>query len=227
MQKIYFKKMVDLNHQLHELISISVDESIRYKMETNGMRAVGSIMINGEYKDTQEKHQFHETIDLDIFALFEKITDKRDFHVKVEDFDYHLVDGNLSLVIQAYVYGVLDNEDRVVDTVTRNEEVDPAEEIEKLLREEEKIVDVIPETKEVTIQQTRPLKDKQVDMPVQESEDINNDEDLGTYYFYVVQDGDSYETIAKHYKVDEYALKQYNHERSLTQGTIVIIPYMI
>lgn len=138
MQKIYFKKMVDLNHQLHELISISVDESIRYKMETNGMRAVGSIMINGEYKDTQEKHQFHETIDLDIFALFEKITDKRDFHVKVEDFDYHLVDGNLSLVIQAYVYGVLDDEDRVVDTVTRNEEVDPAEEIEKLLREEEK-----------------------------------------------------------------------------------------
>ena len=227
MQKIYFKKMVDLNHQLHELISISVDESIRYKMETNGMRAVGSIMINGEYKDTQEKHQFHETIDLDIFALFEKITDKRDFHVKVEDFDYHLVDGNLSLVIQAYVYGVLDDEDRGVDTVTRNEEVDPAEEIEKLLREEEKIVDVIPETKEVTIQQTRPLEDKQVDMPVQESVDVNSDEDLGTYYFYVVQDGDSYETIARHYKVDEYALKQYNHERSLTQGTIVIIPYMI
>lgn len=227
MQKIYFKKMVDLNHQLHELISISVDESIRYKMETNGMRAVGSIMINGEYKDTQEKHQFHETIDLDIFALFEKITDKRDFHVKVEDFDYHLVDGNLSLVIQAYVYGVLDDEDRVVDTVMRNEEVDPAEEIEKLLREEEKIVDVIPETKEVTIQQTRPLEDKQVDMPVQESEDVNSDEDLGTYYFYVVQDSDSYETIARHYKVDEYALKQYNHERSLTQGTIVIIPYMI
>ena len=227
MQKIYFKKMVDLNHQLHELISISVDESIRYKMETNGMRAVGSIMINGEYKDTQEKHQFHETIDLDIFALFEKITDKRDFHVKVEDFDYHLVDGNLSLVIQAYVYGVLDDEDRVVDTVTRNEEVDPAEEIEKLLREEEKIVDVIPETKEVTIQQTRPLEDKQVNTAVQESEDVNSDEDLVTYYFYVVQDGDSYETIARHYKVDEYALKQYNHERSLTQGTIIIIPYMI
>ena len=58
--------------------------------------------------------------------------------MKVEDFDYHLVDGNLSLVIQAYVYGVLDDEDRVVDTVTRNEEMNPAEEIEKLLREEEK-----------------------------------------------------------------------------------------
>ena len=123
MQKIYFKKKVDLNHQLNELISISVDESIRYKMETDGMRAIGSIMINGEYKDRQEKHQFHETIDLDIFALFEKITDKRDFHVKVEDFDYHLVDGNLSLVIQACVYGVLDDEDRVVDTVEQDHDM--------------------------------------------------------------------------------------------------------
>ncbi len=225
MQKIYFKKKVDLNHQLHELISISVDESIRYKMETNGMRAIGSIMINGEYKDTQEKHQFHETIDLDIFALFEKITDKRDFHVKVEDFDYHLVDGDLSLVIQAYVYGVLDDEDRVVDTIEQRESIDPAEEIEKLLREEEKITDVVQNEKTAVKQQVIEQETKPEEVVVQDIDDI--DEDLGTYYFYVVQDGDSYETIARHYRMDEYALKTYNHERSLTPGTIVIIPYVI
>ena len=51
MQKIYFKKLVDLNHQLKELVSISVDESINYKMESQGMRAVGSIMMNGDYKE--------------------------------------------------------------------------------------------------------------------------------------------------------------------------------
>ena len=225
MQKIYFKKKVDLNHQLHELISISVDESIRYKMETNGMRAIGSIMINGEYKDTQEKHQFHETIDLDIFALFEKITDKRDFHVKVEDFDYHLVDGDLSLVIQAYVYGVLDDEDRVVDTIEQRESMDPAEEIEKLLREEEKITDVVQNEKTAVKQQVIEQETKPEEVVVQDIDDI--DEDLGTYYFYVVQDGDSYETIARHYRMDEYELKTYNHERSLTPGTIVIIPYVI
>mgnify|MGYP007107619103 FL=1 len=76
MQKIYFKKIVDLNHRLKELVSISVDESISYKMETQGMRAVGSIMINGEYKDDNTKQSFHETIDLDILAQFDKITDK-------------------------------------------------------------------------------------------------------------------------------------------------------
>ena len=224
MQKIYFKKKVDLNHQLNELISISVDESIRYKMETDGMRAIGSIMINGEYKDRQEKHQFHETIDLDIFALFEKITDKRDFHVKVEDFDYHLVDGNLSLVIQACVYGVLDDEDRVVDTVEQDHDMDSAEEIEKLLREEEKIVDVIDKQESAVNDSVISEKPKEVHV-LEENDDL--EEDLGTYYFYVVQDGDSYETIARHYQIDEYALKSYNHERSLTSGTIVIIPYVI
>lgn len=222
MQKIFFKKKVDLNHQLSELISISVDESIRYKMETDGMRAIGSIMINGEYKDSQKKHQFHETIDLDIFALFEKITDKRDFHVKVEDFDYHLIEGNLSLVIQAYVYGVLDDEDRVIDTVEQENQLDSAEEIEKLLREEEKIIDVV-EQQDSSIDESA-IPEKPEEVPVLNEDD---QEDLGTYYFYVVQDGDSYETIAKHYQVDEYALKSYNHERSLTSGTIVIIPFVI
>lgn len=226
MQKIYFKKKVDLNHQLHELISISVDESIRYKMETNGMRAIGSIMINGEYKDAQEKHQFHETIDLDIFALFEKITDKRDFHVKVEDFDYHLTDGDLSLVIQAHVYGVLDDDDRVIDAFEKKDIIDTADEIEKLLREEEKIVDVIDDEQPIPIQKISKQESKQSQEPIEENID-DIDMDLGTYYFYVVQDGDSYESIARHYQVDEYALKKYNHERSLAQGVIVIIPYVI
>ena len=32
MQKIYFEKWIDLNHQLNELLSLSVDESINYKI---------------------------------------------------------------------------------------------------------------------------------------------------------------------------------------------------
>ena len=228
MQKIFFKKTVDLNHQLHELISISVDESISYKMESQGMRAVGSIMINGEYKDLEKKQQFHESIDLDIFALFEKITDKRDFHVKVEDFDYHLIDGNLSLIIQAFVYGVQDDEDRVIESTEKNlrEETDAVEESEKLLREEEKVTNETPVISEaVNSEKINQLSEPQtIDTSFSDDHD---DEDLGVYYFYVVQDGDSYETIAKRYQIDEYALKDYNHDRSLTTGTIVIVPYML
>ena len=51
MQKIFFKKRIDLNHQLKELLSISVDESINYKTESQGIRAYGSVIINWEYND--------------------------------------------------------------------------------------------------------------------------------------------------------------------------------
>ena len=231
MQKIYFKKLVDLNHQLKELVSISVDESINYKMESQGMRAVGSIMMNGDYKDEKGKHSFHESIDLDIMALFEKITDKRDFHVKVEDFDYVINEGNLSLVIQACVYGVLDDEDRVIETSAPR-----VEEIESLLREED-VVEEVPEVeipvveipKEIAIPvvETAPvaaIKEETVEMKKEIPEE-DDDEDIGTYYLYVVQDGDSYQSVAAHYQVDEYKLKDYNHDRPLTKGTIVIVPY--
>lgn len=233
MQKIYFKKIVDLNHRLKELVSISVDESISYKMETQGMRAVGSIMINGEYKDDNTKQSFHETIDLDILAQFDKITDKRDFHVKVEDFDYTLNEGNMTLVIQACVYGVLDDEDRVIETsqIVSDEvqsDEDVALEIESLLREEDEVI-MRPPVEEPILE-----LDEEIVVPQKETKEVitkpNNkdeedDEDIGTYYLYVVSDGDSYQSIASRYQVDEYQLKEYNHDRPLSKGAIVIVPY--
>ena len=38
MQKIFFEKWIDLDHQLKELVSLSVDESINYKIESVGVR---------------------------------------------------------------------------------------------------------------------------------------------------------------------------------------------
>lgn len=66
MQKIFFEKLIDLNHQLNELVSLSVDESINYKIESVGVRAIGSLIVNGEYNESQK---FNENIDLDIWLL--------------------------------------------------------------------------------------------------------------------------------------------------------------
>ena len=116
MQKIIFKKIIDLNHKLKELKSISVDETINYKLERDGIRAVGSIIIKGTYKGDIEIADFNDTIDLDIFADFNKIFDKRDFLVKVDDFDYSITDGNLNMSIEASVNGVKDDSERVIET---------------------------------------------------------------------------------------------------------------
>lgn len=56
MQKIFYEKS-DLLHQLKELVSLTVDESIDYKIEDHGVRAVGSLAIKGEYI-SQEKDIF-------------------------------------------------------------------------------------------------------------------------------------------------------------------------
>ena len=39
---------------------------------------------------------------------------QRDFNIKVEDFDYHIKDGNIQIKIEVGIHGVVDGEDRYV-----------------------------------------------------------------------------------------------------------------
>lgn len=224
MQKIYLKKLIDLNNELKELVSVSVDESINYKMEQLGMRAYGSIMINGEYKNTTLKKEFKDSIDIDILAQYEKIEDRNDFTVKIEDFDYYINDGNLSLVIEAYIYGVKDDDDRIIETHMYEVESNMSEEVEELMRLDEQILNIAKSTTPINTSEniSVPIVKKMTEEIIDE---VSDEEDLGTYYLYVVDDGDTYRTISSHYKVDENVVRQYNHERPLEKGTIVIIPY--
>lgn len=133
MQKIYFEKWIDLNHQLSDLLSLSVDESINYKIESVGVRAIGSLIVKGEYNEAKK---FEESIDIDILAAFDKIVDQRDFNIKVEDFDYFINDGDIRIKIEVGIHGVIEGEDRYVkDEHFRDE--DTLQEIESLIREVE------------------------------------------------------------------------------------------
>lgn len=165
MQKIYLEKLVDLDHQMNELLSISVDESINYKIEESGMRAQGRIDITGEYLKMASKERFNEFLEIDILAPFEKITDQRDFSIKVEDFDYKIQAGNLLVTVQANVYGVEASEDRFYNdqSLREDEELDqelideikdvissepPEVKIEEPVHEHEKRIDMMPEVAE-------------------------------------------------------------------------------
>ena len=225
MQKIYLKKLIDLNNELKELVSVSVDESINYKMEQVGMRAYGSIMINGEYKNQTHRKEFKDSIDIDILAQYDKIEDRNDFTVKVEDFDYYINEGNLSLVIEAYIYGVKDDDDRVIETELYEDNYkDISEDVEELMRLDDQVLEVVEELKEPIVQEkvSVPIIKKPMIDSIEEDKD---EDDLGTYYLYVVNEGDTYRSISAHYQVDEYVVRQYNHERVLEKGSIVIIPY--
>ena len=220
MQKIFYEKEIDLLHQLKELVSLTVDESIDYKIEDHGVRAVGSLAIKGEYI-SQEKRHFLENVELDVYADDQKIIDRQDFHLKVEDFHYDIIDGNLKIKIEVGVYGVEEGENRYIQL-----DEDPIDEIEKLSRDvetqtiNEQVVAEAPEE----IQDVEKLQEKIYETKEKE-EKVDDDEDLGVYYLYVVLPNDTYALIARQYQVDEKMIRDYNQDLNLDVGQILIIPY--
>ena len=214
MQKIFYEKEIDLLHQLKELVSLTVDESIDYKIEDHGVRAVGSLAIKGEYI-SQEKRHFLENVELDVYADDQKIIDRQDFHLKVEDFHYDIIDGNLKIKIEVGVYGVEEGENRYIQL-----DEDPIDEIEKLSRDvetqtiNEQVVAEAPEKLQEKIYETKEKEEK-----------VDDDEDLGVYYLYVVLPNDTYASIARQYQVDEKMIRDYNQDLNLDAGQILIIPY--
>ena len=221
MQKIFYEKEIDLLHQLKELVSLTVDESIDYKIEDHGVRAVGSLAIKGEYI-SQEKRHFLENVELDVYADDQKIIDHQDFHLKVEDFHYDIIDGNLKIKIEVGVYGVEEGENRYIQL-----DEDPIDEIEKLSRDvetqtiNEQVVAEAPEE----IQDVEKLQEKIYETKEKE-EKVDDDEDLGVYYLYVVLPNDTYASIARQYQVDEKMIRDYNQDLNLDAGQILIIPYV-
>ena len=220
MQKIFYEKEIDLLHQLKELVSLTVDESIDYKIEDHGVRAVGSLAIKGEYI-SQEKRHFLENVELDVYADDQKIIDRQDFHLKVEDFHYDIIDGNLKIKIEVGVYGVEEGENRYIQL-----DEDPIDEIEKLSRDvetqtiNEQVVAEAPEE----IQDVEKLQEKIYETKEKE-EKVDDDEDLGVSYLYVVLPNDTYASIARQYQVDEKMIRDYNQDLNLDAGQILIIPY--
>ena len=220
MQKIFYEKEIDLLHQLKELVSLTVDESIDYKIEDHGVRAVGSLAIKGEYI-SQEKRHFLENVELDVYADDQKIIDRQDFHLKVEDFHYDIIDGNLKIKIEVGVYGVEEGENRYIQL-----DEDPIDEIEKLSRDvetqtiNEQVVAEAPEE----IHGVEKLQEKIYETKEKE-EKVDDDEDLGVYYLYVVLPNDTYASIARQYQVDEKMIRDYNQDLNLDAGQILIIPY--
>ena len=213
MQKIFYEKEIDLLHQLKELVSLTVDESIDYKIEDHGVRAVGSLAIKGEYI-SQEKRHFLENVELDVYADDQKI-------IEVEDFHYDIIDGNLKIKIEVGVYGVEEGENRYIQL-----DEDPIDEIEKLSRDvetqtiNEQVVAEAPEE----IHDVEKLQEKIYETKEKE-EKVDDDEDLGVYYLYVVLPNDTYASIARQYQVDEKMIRDYNQDLNLDAGQILIIPY--
>lgn len=233
MQKIYFEKLVDLDHQLIELSSISVDESINYKIEDTGMRAQGRIDITGEYLKTASKERFNEHLEIDILAPFEKVMDQHDFNIKVEDFDYKIQSGDLLVTIQAIVYGVEASEDRFYNELSLREEdeldQELIEEIKEVMTSQRPIIENIEPVHEKRVIEEKveveEVLEQKKDRSIDDLIEISDQNDLVPYFICVAMENDDYDTISSKYNVPSTLIREYNHNTLISKGTLIIVPY--
>lgn len=140
MQRLFFEKQIDLKHTLKELVSISVNENLSYLDDPLGRRAKGTLDISGEYVNERARKRFTDAIEIDILAPFERMEKTAEFRLEIQDFDYHIQNGDLQLEIQVLAHGVLEKTERriVVDEMSEDEKV-LLEEIQNMVSKQELI----------------------------------------------------------------------------------------
>lgn len=160
MQRLYFEKQIDLNHGLKELVSIYVDEKLSYLDDERGKRAKGVLEISGEYLRTASKERFNDTIEIDVLAPFERLEENTTFCLEVQDFDYHIQNGDLHLEIQVLAHGVGEEQERhiVVDTEMEDEQA-LLEEIQSIVSKQA-LVESIETELEAKVPKTDDLEQK-------------------------------------------------------------------
>lgn len=227
MQRLFFKKLIDLNHHLQELTAIQVNENLAYLDDPAGKRAIGSLEISGEYLRLATKERFNDQIDIDVLAPFDRLEDNEEFHLAIQDYDYHIQNGNLEVEIQVLAYGVGEKKERHIEVV------EPSVNEQEMLKEIQNIVDtnvISPKEENISLNRAEDILDSEGDeslaVEAVDMEDLFDDEDLSyvTYPIYVVKKEDTYASIAKKYGVDEQQLRAFNHDVDLTDHQLLSIP---
>lgn len=224
MERLLFQKTVDLNHQLQELVSVSVKENLNYTLDKEGKRALGTLNIEGDYVSQGQKKHFEDVIEIDVLAPFNRLSEEEDFYVEIQDYDYHITSGNLSLDIHVNAHGVSKKEDRHIDV---DDEQARYEEIKELMSKED-LVDVM-ETVLVENQKEDILEanGRQLnDLKSQEGyldEEIFDDEQTSyvTYPYYIAKTNDTYESIAQAFGKDPDDLRYLNANQEVSSSCII------
>lgn len=168
MEKIVFERLIDLNHTLKELISISVNDHLQYRDDLEGKRAVGRLEISGEYLKLASKDRFNDEIEVDILAPFDRLEENERFYLEIQDFDYHIQNGNLNLEIQVNAHGVGEKKERhiIIDS--------PDDDEQALLKEIQDIVskNQLIATMEKELEETAEVREDEEILEKSELEDV-------------------------------------------------------
>ncbi len=198
------KKDITFKTNIAEITSIALDHELNLENRT----IKGNLVISGSYKinDTSvNTEEFKYNIPVNIEMSERYILDN--MKINIDDFYYEIVNDNL---LSVSIEIGLDN--------LKEEEILPP-----FKYEEEKVVPVIKEEKDVVLEKEETRLDTEEVKTLFDNFDDSN-ETYATYRICIVKESDTLESITLKYNVSKELLEQYNDISELKIGDKLIIP---
>lgn len=245
MKTMKIEKQMLFADTVRKLSTLNVSDGLQYRQEEDGIRAIGPLFISGEYEDQDGGMQsFQEVLDMDIMAPKHKLSGE-DFQIQIEDYHGVPEKEGIHLYITMSIHGLLEEPNDVHGEVSKKQ-IDTMKEEKAALNLTQEIPPM--PTHAAPLRPTSDLSEDAVEaseipssVVMQQDEEsvkeINQDtfdefedlfEDAGTTYtsyrMVVAKPNDTYASIAQRYEVDEAGLRASNHDKEISDKTLVILP---
>ena len=110
MENITLEKIIKFDNTIVSLETLQVSNDLKYELLDDDTHAKGYIDFKGNIKTMLESKDFNETVDVDIFAPFEKHINREEFKIEVKDYSYVINDNKLIVYFVISLTGFKDNE---------------------------------------------------------------------------------------------------------------------
>lgn len=195
MKTMRIEKQLILEHDISEIIRVSIQEGLQYKKEEEGVRAIGPLYVLGSYLDEQgQTRSIKEMIDMDVFAPSQKLS-QEDFYIQIGEVAFQGNKQELSLEIELQITGLKDE------------------------------VEESSEDADVSEAPTEDKEDRALALLDDCFDDLFEEESTYTTCRLVVaKKEDSYASIAQRYQVDQNELRNCNQNREILEKTLIRLP---
>lgn len=231
MKTMKIEKQMLFADTIHKVNALEVKDGLQYHQEDDGIRAIGPLFIKGQYEAMDGTVQdFQEILDMDIMAPQHKLNGE-DFFIRIEEYHGTAENESIHLYITMSIHGLIEEQDvrgevNQKQLATMKEEpaaLQMSQSIPPISAQEKAPVPVVTEV--IEEEQPVEISEKSQDT-FDEFEDLF--EDAGTTYtsyrMIVAKPNDTYASIAQRYEVDEADLRSGNHDKEISEKTLVILP---
>ncbi len=234
MKKMRIEKNLVFSGPVKKVLELKIREDFTYKTEIDGIRALGPLYIQGMYEGDYGAQNFQEVLEMDVLAPNEKLNGE-EFKLGVLEFQANPDSTGIHVTVFLSIQGIHDEQTtNTVSTApipmpTYNEIKEEAvkEAMKPLPMESNKNSDSVQEQTQRNEAQTASHENTNTEESIGEIEDLFEDANntYTSYRIIVAKKQDTYTSIASRYEVDEMALRQANHDKTIMEKTLVILPY--